>query len=115
MFIHKTPEKTRYLITIWESPASLGLVLPVHKAPQQNCLEDTERAEFIPVCGLQGVSMFSSLLGFRPTLLVMGLIKPEECTWLNPSEKRGSFEQTGAGRAVGPRRSGITQSQAVEL
>lgn len=67
-------------MTIWESPASLGLVLPVHKLPQQNCSGDTERVEFIPVYGLQGVGMFSSLLGFRLTLLFMGLIKPEECS-----------------------------------
>lgn len=59
--------------------------------------------------------MFSSLLGFGLALLLMGLIKPEKCTWLNPSEKQGSFELTGAGRAVGPSRSSITQYQVVEL
>lgn len=87
VFTHKTPGKTSYLMTIWESPALLGLVLPVHKLPQQNYSGDTEGTEFIPVYGLQGVGMFSSLLSFRLTLLFMDLIKPEECTWLNPSEK----------------------------
>lgn len=99
---HETPGKTSYLITIWESPASLGLAFPVHKLPQQNCWGDTAKAEFIPVYGLQGVGMFSSLLGFRLTLLFMDLIKPKECAFLSPSKKRGSFEVTGAGRAVGP-------------
>lgn len=103
-------------MTSWESPASLRLELSGHKLPQQqNCWGDTERAEFIPVYGLQGVGMFSSLSGFRLTLLFMGLIKPEECSWLNHSEKQGSFELTGAGRAVGPSRSSIAQSQVVEL
>lgn len=102
---HKTLGKRSYLMTIWESPASLGLLLPVHKLRQQNCWGDTVKAEFIPVYGLQGVGMFSSLLGFRLTLLFMGLIKPKECAWLSPSKKQGSFELTGAGRAVGPSRS----------
>jgi len=102
-------------MTIWERPASLGLVPPVHKLPQQNCLGDAEGTEFIPVHGLQGVGMFSSLLAFRLTLLFMGLIKPEECTWLNCSEKQGSFERTGAESAVGRSSSSITQSQVAEL
>lgn len=89
-------------------------MFPVHKLPQLNCWGDTERAEFVPVYGLQGVGMFSPLLGFRLTLLFMGLIKPEECTHLNPSEKQLLFELIGAGRAIGPSRN-IIQSQAAKL
>lgn len=58
--------------------------------------------------------MFSPLLGFRLTLLFMGLIKPEECTGLNPSEKQVLFELIGAGRAVGSSRN-IIQSQAAQF
>lgn len=58
--------------------------------------------------------MFSPLLGFRLTLLFMGLIKPEECTGLNRSEKQVLFELIGAGRAVGSSRN-IIQSQAAQF
>lgn len=72
-------------------------MFPVHKLPRLKCWGDTEQAElFLFMACLQGVGTFFLLLGFRLTLLFMGLIKPEECTHLNPSEKQVLLQLIGS-------------------